>query len=127
MRLLKKEGLISDTGFFTSQKPFSQSLWKLRVDGLDRFLSNEEWARVIFHLCKHRGFHWYSRAEEKSAESGSGGEGGKVKQGLARTKQSMLDKNYRSAAEMVLSEFPEAQRNKQGDYSKALSRSLLAE
>lgn len=127
VRLLKKEGLISDTGFFMNQEPFSKSLWKLRVDGLDRLLSNEEWARVIYHLCKHRGFHWYSRAEEKSAESGSSGEGGKVKQGLARTKQSMLDKNYRSAAEMVLSEFPEAQRNKQGDYSKALSRSLLAE
>lgn len=126
-RFLKKEGLISDTGFFTNQKPFSLSLWKLRVDGLDRLLSNEEWARVIYHLCKHRGFHWYSRAEEKSAESGNNAEVGKVKQGLTRTKQLMLEKNYRSAAEMVLSEFPEAQRNKQGDYSKALSRSLLAE
>lgn len=127
VRLLKKEGLLSDANFFTNQKPFSKSLWKLRVDGLDRLLNNEEWARVIYHLCKHRGFHWYSRAEEKLAESGSSGEGGKVKQGLARTKQSMLEKNYRSAAEMVLSEFPEAQRNKQGDYGKALSRSLLAE
>lgn len=126
-RLLKKEGLISDTGFFTNQKPFFLSLWKLRVDGLDRLLSNEEWARVIYHLCKHRGFHWYSRAEEESAQSDSNGEIGKVKQSLTRTKQLMLEKNYRSAAEMALSEFPEAQRNKQGDYSKALSRSLLAE
>ena len=38
----------------------------------------------------------------------------------------MADKGYRSAAEMVLSEFPEAQRNKQGEYRKALSRELLA-
>ena len=28
---------------------------------------------------------------------------------------------------MVLTEFPEAQRNKQGDYGKALSRLLLSE
>ncbi len=39
----------------------------------------------------------------------------------------MADKSYRTAAEMVLAEFPEAQRNKQGDYSKALSRILLGD
>ena len=39
----------------------------------------------------------------------------------------MLEKNYRTAAEMVITEFPDAQRNKQGDYSKALSRILLGE
>jgi CRISPR-associated endonuclease Csn1 len=81
---------------------------------------------VIYHLCKHRGFHWISRAEEKAAE-GDKGEGGKVKQGLAGTKKLMAEKNYRTAAEMVLAEFPEAQRNKQGDYSKALSRVLLGD
>lgn len=124
-RLLKREGLISDSGLFKSQQPFPQSPWLLRVEGLDRQLSAEEWARVIYHLSKHRGFHWISRAEEKAAESDSKGEGGKVKQGLAGTAKLMLEKNYRTAAEMVLTEFPDAQRNKQGDYSKALSRVLL--
>lgn len=126
-RLLKQEGLIPDAKFFKNQQPFFQSLWWLRVAGLDRLLTGEEWARVIYHLCKHRGFHWISRAEAKSIESDSKGEGGKVKQGLTKTKQLMQEKNYRTAAEMVLAEFPEAQRNKQGDYSKALARTLLAE
>lgn len=125
-RLLKREGLIADANLFKSQKPFLKSLWALRVEGLDRQLNGEEWARVIYHLCKHRGFHWISRAEEKQAEADSKGEGGKVKQGLAGTAKLMQEKGYRSAAEMVLSEFPEAQRNKQGDYSKALSRDLLS-
>jgi len=80
---------------------------------------------VIYHLCKHRGFHWISRAEEKKAEADTKGEGGKVKQGLAATNKLMQEKGYRSAAEMVLKEFPDAQRNKQGDYGKALSRVLL--
>ena len=79
----------------------------------------------IYHLCKHRGFHWISRAEEKAAEGDSKSEGGKVTQALKRTNE--LKEKYRSAAEMVLTEFPEAQRNKQGDYSKALSRVLLSE
>ncbi len=125
-RLLKSEGLIADTKAFRPEHAFARPLWQLRVDGLDRRLNNEEWARVIYHLCKHRGFHWISRAEAKQAESDSKSEGGKVKQGLAGTARLMAEKGYRSAAEMVLGEFPEAQRNKQGEYTKALARELLA-
>jgi CRISPR-associated endonuclease Csn1 len=128
-RLLKREGLIADTNLFKQPPTKGQrtvSAWQLRVAGLDRLLSNEEWARVIYHLSKHRGFHWISRAEAKAAEDGKS-ESGKVKIGLAGTRKLMQEKNYRSAAEMVLAEFPEAQRNKQGDYSKALSRELLAD
>ncbi|MDP1524196.1 MAG: type II CRISPR RNA-guided endonuclease Cas9 [Rhodocyclaceae bacterium] len=121
-RLLKREGLIANAS--QMHQPSIASPWKLRVEGLDRLLTNDEWARVIYHLCKHRGFHWISRAEEKKAE-GDKKEGGKVKKGLSDTLRRMSEKGYRSAAEMVLAEFPEAQRNKQGDYGKALSRVLL--
>ncbi|MBI4937070.1 MAG: type II CRISPR RNA-guided endonuclease Cas9 [Nitrosomonadales bacterium] len=127
-RLLKREGLISDVNILKQQpaKGFkTPNLWKLRVEALDRKLDTEEWGRVIYHLGKHRGFHWISRAEAKAADSDS--EGGKVKKGLAGTKKLMQEKNYRTAAEMVIHEFPDAQRNKQGDYSKALSRELLAD
>ena len=126
-RLLKRQGVIDNAHIFQPQHPFSHSLWQLRMEGLDRQLNSEEWARVIYHLCKHRGFHWISRAEEKRAETDAKSEGGKVKQGLAGTARLMKEKNYRSAAEMVLREFPEAQRNKRGDYGKALSRVLLGE
>jgi CRISPR-associated endonuclease Csn1 len=126
-RLLKREGLIADAQFFHNQLHAPISPWRLRVEGLDRLLTPEEWARVIYHLCKHRGFHWISRAEEKKAGEDAKGEGGKVKQGLAATGRMMQEKGYRTAAEMVLSEFPDAQRNKQGSYDKALSRVLLAQ
>lgn len=126
-RTLKRHSLIGDTSLFRPDHPFPRSLWQLRVEGLDRPLNAEEWARVIYHLCKHRGFHWISRAEEKKAEEDKKGESGKVKQGLAGTKKLMIENGYRSAAEMVLAEFPDAQRNKAGDYSKALSRITLGE
>jgi CRISPR-associated endonuclease Csn1 len=126
-RLLKRQGVIQEVTLFKPENPYSDSLWKLRAEGLDRQLSPEEWARVIYHLCKHRGFHWISLAEERKAEEDSKGEGGKVKQGLAATAKLMKEKGYRSAAEMVLAEFPDAQRNKQGDYGKSLSRVLLSE
>lgn len=125
-RFLRRQGLIEDAAFFKTQPSFTDSAWALRVAGLDRLLSPTEWARVIYHLCKHRGFHWVSKAEEKKADGDSKGEGGKVKQGLEGTKKLMQEKGYRTAAEMVLAEFPDAQRNKAGEYKKALSRVLLS-
>ncbi|OGT11326.1 MAG: type II CRISPR RNA-guided endonuclease Cas9, partial [Gallionellales bacterium RIFCSPLOWO2_12_FULL_59_22] len=148
-RLLKHEGLIHDVNILKQQpaKGFNTpNLWKLRVEALDRKLEAEEWARVIYHLCKHRGFHWISKAEEKAAEGDAKGEGGAVTQALKKTKE--LKENYRTAAEMVLAKFltertdennepvlnkkgeqifDGAARNKHGDYSKALSRILLAD
>ncbi len=125
-RVMKRTGLISDAEKFLALPPPDTSPWKLRVKALDEKLDAESWARVLYHLTKHRGFHWISRAEEKAAEGDAKSEGGKVKQGLAATNKLMKDKNYRTAAEMVLSEFPDAQRNKRGDYGKALSRKLLS-
>lgn len=129
-RLLKREALITDV-LALKQPPGrgfkTPNLWQLRVDALNRKLDADEWARVLYHLCKHRGFHWISRAEEKKAESDTKGEGGKVKQGLAGTTKLMTEKGYRTAAEMIVKEFPEAKRNKQGEYSKALSRVSLSQ
>lgn len=138
-RLLRHEGLIDDTKLFARTPGFAEpdpadpqgkrqritSAWELRRQGLDRLLTPLEWARVIYHLCKHRGFHWMSKAEELAADNDA--EGGRVKQGLKHTKALMEEKGYRSAAEMVLAEFPTAQRNKQGQYDKALSRVLLGQ
>jgi CRISPR-associated endonuclease Csn1 len=126
-RMFKRLGLIEDAAYFQKQPSHTDSTWELRREALDRKLRPLEWARVIFHLCKHRGFYWTSRAEEKKAEGDAASESGRVKKGLADTKRLFELKNYRTAAEMVLAEFPNAQRNKHGEYSKALSRTLLAD
>ena len=71
-RLLKREGLIDNARLFAQSPGFSDSAWELRCQGLDRLLSPLEWARVIYHLCKHRGFHWISKAEEAKGSSKAG-------------------------------------------------------
>ena len=124
-RLLKREGLIVDAKLFVQSPSFTDSTWEMRRQGLDRLLTPLEWARAIYHLCKHRGFHWTSKAEEAKADSDA--EGGRVKKGLKDTAARMREKGYRSAAEMVLAEFPDAQRNKGEQYAKALSRVLLGD
>ena len=125
-RLFKDEGLVIGKNLFQTT-PNTQSPWQLRVEGLDRRLGNEEWARVVYHICKHRGFHWISRADRLKEEGDGKGEGGKVTKGLAETKHLREQNNYRTAAEMVLAEFPDAQRNKRGDYNKSLARLELSE
>jgi CRISPR-associated endonuclease Csn1 len=126
-RLLKRFDVIENAEYFKTQPGHIDSAWELRVAALNRLLSPEEWARVLYHLCKHRGFYWVSRAEEAKAEGDATGEAGKVKKSLAATAKLMKDKGYDTAAQMVLAEFPDAQRNKQGEYTKALSRILLGE
>ena len=54
-RTLRRHGLIDDVAVL-KQPPVkgfhTPNLWQLRVDALDRKLTREEWARVIYHLCK---------------------------------------------------------------------------
>ncbi len=126
-RTLVAHGLIPNQHFFKPANPHTgeDSLWALRVKALSEKVGPEEWARILYHICKHRGFHWVSRAEQKKAESESQSEGGKIKQGLQNIRQLMQAKGYESVAQMLLAEFPEAQRNKQGEYTKAVPRALL--
>lgn len=126
-RALKRHGIINDSKQFLKQPSYPDSAWQLRKAALDRLLTPTEWGRVIYHLCKHRGFHWTNRAEALQADGDAKSENGKVKQGLAGTAKLMKEKGYRTAAEMVLAEFPDAQRNKRGEYTKALSRVLLSQ
>ena len=120
-KLLRNEGLIADKHLFQSQTPTHKSLWELRAEGLDRLLDGEEWARVIYHICKHRGFWFALKAEAE------GSEGGKVKKGLERSRMLIEEKGYRSVAQMMLAEYPNNQRNKNGDYGQSIGRELLAE
>jgi CRISPR-associated endonuclease Csn1 len=78
-RLLKRFDVIENAEYFKTQPGHIDSAWELRVAALNRLLTPEEWARVLYHLCKHRGFYWVSRAEEAKAEGDATGEAGKVK------------------------------------------------
>ncbi|MBS7328799.1 MAG: type II CRISPR RNA-guided endonuclease Cas9 [Oxalobacter sp.] len=100
-----------------------KSPWQLRAEGLDRLLTPFELAKVVFHIVKHRGFHWVSSAEKVAADSDK--EGGAIKKGLATTEARMKEKGFRTLGEMIWKDYPEAQRNKGGAYEKVLSRTGL--
>lgn len=95
--------------------------WLLRADGLERRLNQRDWARVLLHIAKHRGF----KSNRKSEASDK--EGGKLLSGVTGNAKLLKDKGYRTIGEMVWKDekFAVHKRNKGGDYSHTVARDDL--
>lgn len=123
-QLFLKEGLLTQEELdrLYVLNPTDKTPYELRALGLDRKLSNREWARVLSQLNKRRGY--------KSMRIGEGDDKdqGKVLQALNQNKQIMEEKGYRSAGEMLWKDekFAQNKRNK-GAYDNVLPRELLLE
>lgn len=133
LRLKKLRRLLRDTGLVpTADAQHFESTgkehdpWELRAAGLDRLLTPDEWARVLYHLVKRRGFY----AARKSETVDESKEGGKLTQGVQRTAAMLGPKEqptYRTLGEMAAKDeaFAQAKRNKGGSYLNSFSRNLL--
>lgn len=130
-RLIISSGLLSEaalTNLF--QTPNEYTPWQLRAEGLDRKLSPFEWARVLIHIAKHRGFKSNRTVspEEKNAKAN---EEGKAKEGMKSNSLLLSSgndgKGYRTVGEMIEKDpkFQFHKRNKSGDYSNTIVRSDL--
>lgn len=77
VRLFRDAGMLSVdeikqlTGDQHPKKSNICSPWELRSRGLSEQLTPYEWAQVIYHIVKHRGFKFFSKAEDPTATSGS--------------------------------------------------------
>ncbi|TDB38740.1 MAG: type II CRISPR RNA-guided endonuclease Cas9 [Actinobacteria bacterium] len=123
--LLVSTGMISADDMDAAFTPTAgdPTPYQLRAEGLDRKLTEVEWARVLSQICKRRGY----RSMKMAAESASSkDEDGVVKAAIALNEAHMIEHHYRTAGEMLwLDErFQESRRNK-GDYKAVLSRELV--
>lgn len=93
-------------------------VFKLRTKGLDLLLNNNEWSRVLFYLCKHRGF----KSNRKKAADNI--EGAVLKSLKENTD---LLANYRTVGEMMhtADAFAEKKRNTTDSYKSIVLRSQL--
>lgn len=70
VRLFRNVGMLSNAEIkhlFSAEHDKHQrhiSPWQLRSEGLSRRLSPQEWAQVIYHTVKHRGFKFFSKTED---------------------------------------------------------------
>ncbi len=130
-RLLRDNGLVASANeaeFVTpphTKHDTPNDPWFLRARGLDAKLEPGEWARVLYHLVKHRGF--FSARKSETADEKS--EGGKLLKGVRGTTSLRAEKNYRTLGELLAKDeaFKSAKRNKAGSYANSLSRHELGE
>lgn len=96
-------------------------IWLVRVNGLERKLTDREFARILIHYAKNRGFKSNRKSETKA------GEGGVLLKAVEENKALMQEKAYRTVADMLLRDdkFEGKKRNKGGDYSHVLARSEI--
>ncbi|PJG85262.1 type II CRISPR RNA-guided endonuclease Cas9 [Conservatibacter flavescens] len=122
-RLLKREGVLQavDCGKDFANLRLPNNVWSLRVAGLDRCLDNKEWAAVLLHLVKHRGYLSQRKNENKTDDK----ELGALLSGVNANHQLLLAKTYRSPAEIAEQKFASEKghiRNKAGDYAHTFNR-----
>lgn len=117
-RLMKREGLIESATPDAFQNP-ERSPWELRAAGLDEKLSPKEWASVLYHLVKHRGFLSNRKADAADEQMG------KMLAGI-RDNQPCI-RQYRTVGEAYFKDelFREAKRNKGGEYKRTIARKDL--
>jgi CRISPR-associated endonuclease Csn1 len=95
-RLFKRVGMISQAtpqAFAIAQE---MSTWQLRSEGLERLLTPSEWAAVLYHIVKHRGFLSNRKSEAKADEKA-----GQMLSGVSANQVRMKAGNYRTIGEMV--------------------------
>jgi CRISPR-associated endonuclease Csn1 len=111
-------------------------IWFIRKQALERKLSDDELFRVLYHIAKHRGFYFHTKAEEMEEEdkkSEEGKEKARVKAGLSRIKKKLKDGGWETIGQMFCEEFQQTnkenkrKRNAPDKYENSIHRSLLKE
>lgn len=95
--LFEQNGMIQREAF--AARYYEKNLpnvYQLRYEGLNRLLTNEEFAQVLVHIAKHRGFKSTRKAELKE----KGSDAGKVLQAVKENEKRMEEKKYRTVGEM---------------------------
>ena len=107
------------TLFLTDKK--KTDIWLLRYEALNRKLSAEELARVLYHIARKRGFKSNRKSEAKDQETG--------KQLTAIKENNERLKQYRTVGEMFYRDphYIDKKRNSQNNYEHTISRAKLVE
>ncbi|UJL45642.1 type II CRISPR RNA-guided endonuclease Cas9 [Virgibacillus sp. NKC19-16] len=96
----------------------SVDIWDIRLEGLDRLLSRQEWGRLLIHLAQRRGFKSNRKSEQSDKETGA------VLSSVKDNKERLT--KYRTVGEMWMND-PEfmkydKRRNSSGEYVFNVSR-----
>lgn len=125
-KLIVSENILTESelnNIFTNKDIIS--VWESRVQGLDRMLSNEEWAKILINLCKRRGFKSNRKNEAKDKEMGQ------ILTSIEINAEKMEETKSRTIGELIYKETIseedkyKAFRNKSGEYNRCVSRDMI--
>jgi CRISPR-associated endonuclease Csn1 len=96
--------------------------WMLRALAYERLLTSDEFAVVLGHIARHRGFRSNSK---RGASSNAADETSKMKKAMEQTREGLA--KYRSFGDMLANDpkFAGRKRNREGDYTHTAKRSDL--
>ena len=98
-------------------------VWQLRHDALYRKVTNQELARIMIHLAKHRGYMSNRKSEEPSDSEGEA-----VLSGIGKNKEILTKRTYQTIGEYISTK--KKKRNGKGadgklNYENSISRDML--
>ena len=96
--------------------------YKLKVEALDRKLSNDELSIILVHYAKKRGY-------KSNRETESDNDSGKVLTAIKENEKIMHDNNYRTVSEMYIKneKFKNKIKNSPGDYKISVTNEMYLE
>lgn len=121
-RLLTSHGLgdvVQLAAGLRSRTP-SKDPWQLRAEALERKLWDDEFARVLLHIAKRRGFH---SNRKKPAAGEEVKEAGKMLSGVENLRTAMTESGARTIGQYLAG--LEKRRNEPLSYDKTVLRDLL--
>lgn len=133
--LLQQESMIDIEQFMKRYHAANlPDVYKLRYEALDRKLKDDEFAQVLLHIAKHRGFKSTRKSETVSKENGA------VLKATTENQKLMSEKGYRTVGEMLYCDmafkiacpwnergYILATRNTSDDYRHTILRVMLVE
>lgn len=119
--MLVDEGVLSQEQLDQLYDAPVTDIYALRVDALDRPLTNEEFARVLIHLAQRRGFKSNRKVDKEEKENG------KLLTAVSGNSILMEEKGYRTVGEMFAKDekFAFQKRNKAENYTNTVSRDMV--
>lgn len=111
--------IIFDNMINNYYKEKNSNPYKLKVEALDRKLTNEELSIILVHYAKKRGY-------KSNREEASDNDSGKVLSAIKENKKIMNENNYRTISEMYIKDekFKNKIKNSPGDYKISVTNEM---
>ena len=111
--------IIFDNMINNYYKEKNSNPYKLKVEALDRKLTNEELSIILVHYAKKRGY-------KSNREEASDNDSGKVLSAIKENEKIMNENNYRTISEMYIKDekFKNKIKNSPGDYKISVTNEM---